>query len=156
MIRLNPPYGIWTIWKELFLLPKLTFLCVSVLCIYSLWTTAAAIPRFVILPARSLEAEIAATKNAMAVLRERCTKLQELKGALFYLFGLVLFLNLQGAFDSVDKSKAPFEWLIMQNFLVVFAFGANVFFLFALIHLTLWFTSSRINAYMSKLSKQKP
>jgi hypothetical protein len=155
MIRLSPPYGIWTIWKELFVIPKLTFLAVFVLCIYSLWTTVATVMRLRDLAEASHEVEIASVKNALAALNKRCTKLQQFNGALFYVFGFILFLSLQWAYMTIGTSTAPVAWLIMDNLLVVFAFGANVFFLFAVIHLTLWFATGRVNARASKLSAHK-
>jgi len=155
MTRLNPPYGIWTIWKELFLLPKLSFLSVFVLCVYSLWTAVVAIMQARNFAGASLEVEIAAGRRAMIALGDRCAKLQKLKGALFYIFGFVLFLDLQWAFITIDRSTALVAWLIMDNFQIVFVFGANVFFLFAVIHLALWFTSSRVDAFASKLAVQK-
>ncbi|MFZ0796614.1 MAG: hypothetical protein WAM98_02415, partial [Terriglobales bacterium] len=79
-----------------------------------------------------------------------------LNGALFYLFGFVLFLNLQLAYWTIGGDpRTPVGWLIIDNLLVVFAFGANVFFLFTVIHLTLWFATVRVNACASKLSPHR-
>jgi hypothetical protein len=156
MIRMNPPYGIWTIWKELLLLPKLIFVAVVALCIYSLWATVATVVRLRDLADASRQVEGASARNALVTLSNRCKKLNQLSGGLFYIFGFVLFLGLQCAYITIDTSRTPIESLIMDNLLTVFAFGANVFFLFAVIYSALWFTSSRVDACASKLSAQKP
>jgi hypothetical protein len=157
MYGITPPpyYGIWTVWKELALFPKLIFLSVFILSIYSLWTAIATVVRLRGLADTSQE-EDGLGKNALVALRKRCVKIHQINGILFYLFGFVLFLSLQLAYINTPESNRPLDELITHNFIRVFVFGANVFFLFAVIHLALWFASSRIDGYASKLNAPKP
>jgi hypothetical protein len=60
--------------------------------------------------------------------------------ATFYLLGLVLFVGLQLAYITIDNSKTPVGWIFLQNFVIYFAFAANVFLVF-LIHFVQWFVS---------------
>ena len=57
----------------------------------------------------------------------------QLTRATFYLFGAVLFVCFQLAYNSVAKSTDP-GWFILENFVVYFAFAANAFFVFLIIH----------------------
>jgi len=66
--------------------------------------------------------------------------LQHFIGAAFYLLGLVLFVGLQLAYITIDNSKTPVGWIFLQNFVIYFAFAANVFLVF-LIHFVQWFVS---------------
>ena len=51
-------------------------------------------------------------------------------GAAFYLFGFVLFMNLATIGNTIDSSKTPLGYYILQNFLLQCAVAANAFFVF--------------------------
>jgi hypothetical protein len=66
--------------------------------------------------------------------------------ATFYLFGFVLFWNLQTIGDFADTTKSSMGFYILQNFIFQCFLGASAFFVFLLLHLTQWFVSCRVNA----------
>jgi hypothetical protein len=91
--------------------------------------------------------DISTIQRSMAALHRLCTNVRQLIRATFYLFGLVLFLGLQRAYFVIGLSKIPVETIILENFLLYFAFAANVFFVFLVLHLVQWFFSGRVYAY---------
>src|ERR1700733_13340430 len=116
MFKSSPAYGIWSIWKYLWIPSKLLFLWLCVLGIYSLF--------FAIVSTRPLRAishllpneGTASGQRAVTALHKRCTMLRQLTRATFYLFGFVLFLCFQWAYMTVDKNTATGEWFILENF----------------------------------------
>jgi hypothetical protein len=92
-------------------------------------------------------------RHSLAALQARIANMRQLIGATFYLFGLIYFLMLPLATRILD-SRIPLELLILDNFLMYFAFAANVFFVFLVLHSVQWFVSSRVNAYALRLNSQ--
>jgi hypothetical protein len=91
--------------------------------------------------------DISSIQRAMAALHKRCTNIHQLIRATFYLFGFVLFLGLQGAYFVLGLSSIPIVSIIVENFVLYFAFAANVFLVFLILHLVQWFVSGRVCAY---------
>jgi len=149
MLKSNPPYAIWSIWIYLPLSQKLLFLALCVLGIYSLFSAAVTVARLRTITDMPHKEDIASIQRALAALRKRSTKLQQFIGAAFYLFGLVLFLGFQWAYFTIDSSSTPVGWLVLENFVIYFAFAANVFLVFLIVHFVQWFVSDRVEAYAS-------
>jgi hypothetical protein len=91
-------------------------------------------------------------KGDLLVLHSRSANLRQMMGATFYLFGFVFFLGLQSAQKTLGDGRTPIGALILQNFLVDFAFGANVFLIFLILHSAHWFVSGRIRSYSLHLN----
>jgi hypothetical protein len=149
MFNSNPPYAIWSIWKHLPIPQKLLFQALCVLGLYSIFSAV------VIMRRLSAMGRLPQREDAVAALRKRCINQQQFTRAMFYLFGLVLFVGFQWAYFTVDKSSTPIGWLILENLVVYFAFAANVFFCFFLIHCIQWFVSGRVESCASQLNKQQ-
>lgn len=145
----NPPFALWSIWRYLPLLEKLFCLVLCAVCVYSLFSAIAILGRLramMILPQKE---DISPIQRSMAALHKRCTNVHQLIRATFYLFGLVLFLGLQGAYFVIGLSKFPVESIIVEKFVLYFAFAANVFLVFLIMHLVQWFVSSHVQAIVS-------
>ncbi|MFY9675451.1 MAG: hypothetical protein WAK13_13415 [Terriglobales bacterium] len=151
MFRSNPPYAIWSIWIYLPFLQKLLFLVACLVSIYSILSAAVVVGRLRTISSQPQNEDIPSFQRAVAALHKRCTNVQQLIGATFYLFGVVLFVGFQGAYNSVGKSTDP-GWFIIDNFVIYFAFAANLFLIFFLIHCIQWFVSGRVHACASRLS----
>jgi di/tricarboxylate transporter len=89
------------------------------------------------------------SERAVTALRKRCATLQKLTNAVFYLFGGVLFVGFQWAYVTAATSHEKGEWFVLENFVVYFAFAANVFFVFLIIHCVQWFVSSKVDERIS-------
>jgi len=155
MLKSNPPYAIWSIWIYLPFSQKLLFLVVCLVSIYSIFSAAVVMGRLRTITRQPQNEDIPSFQRAVAALHKRCTNVQQLIRATFYLFGFVLFIGFQWAYFTVDKSSTPVGWLILENFVLYFAFAANVFFVFFLIHCIQWFVSGRVDACASRLSAQR-
>jgi hypothetical protein len=156
MFKSNPPYAIWSIWLYLPALQKLLFLALCALGIYCLFSAAITMARLRTLPKLLQKKEDSASiQRALAALRKRSNNLQHFIGAAFYLFGLVLFVGLQLAYITIDNSKTPVGWIVLQNFVIYFAFAANVFLVFLILHFVQWFVSGRVDACSLQVGAQQ-
>jgi hypothetical protein len=135
MFKSSPPFGIWSIWPELGLLYKVLFEGLCAITIYFASSSFTAIMRFRVALAKQ---DIAYVKQVLIRLREKTERLRQVMTAAFYLFGFLLFLGLQGAYETVDKSKETLSEIVTRNLMIHFAFAANVFFLFLFLHLIQW------------------
>jgi hypothetical protein len=142
--------SIWAIWRQFSLLQHLFLLMLSGVSLYSLFSAT-----IVMLRLRSLAHPVTndtSLRQAVAALHERCTNVQQLIRATFYLFGLVLFLGLQWACVTLGHSSTPAAWLVLKNFEVDFAFAANVFLVLLVLHFVQWFASSRLHSHTRHLN----
>jgi uncharacterized membrane protein YesL len=156
MLKSNPPYAIWSIWLYLPPLPKLFFLALCVLGVYCLFSAAITMVRLRTIPRLLHKKEnVASVQRALAALRKRSTNLQNLIGAAFYLFGLVLFLGLQLAYSTLENSSTPLGLIVLQTFAMYFAFAANVFLVFLILHFVQWFVSGRMDAWWLQVDAQQ-
>ena len=133
--------AIWLVWPYLSILERLLFGGLIVLGIYVVFSAATAV-----LGVRQIRASIHAGNSADAEgcfigLRKRSARVDKLITAAFYLFGVVLFLGLQGAYFTIDDGKTPVGWSILRGFEPHFAFASNVFFMLLILHILGWFIS---------------
>ncbi len=49
-------------------------------------------------------------------------------------------------------ARPPFGVLVLENFFLYFAFAADAFFIFLVLHSVQWFVSSRLRAYAFRLN----
>jgi hypothetical protein len=149
MFKSIPPYGIWSIWPELSLLSKAFFVGLCSLGLYSVLSALNAARRIRISTATPEKQDIETVPTALAVLRRKAERLHQTVGAAFYLFGFLLFLGLQDAYKTTVNSATPVGWLILENFMIHFAFAANVFFVLLLLHVAQWRLFLWVDAYGS-------
>lgn len=135
----NPPYALWSIWGYLSWLQRSFFLILLVLSIYWFVTLGRMIIRL------RAGSDLTNERDLLA-LQMLGANLRHLIGAAFYLFGLVLFLSLQSAELTIGDGPRSTAGVILQNFMIDFAFGANVFFVFLVLHSAYWWVSRRLYA----------
>src|SRR6266446_3992390 len=92
--------------------------------------------------------------RSLATLHARSANLHQLVIATFYLFGFIFFLTLPFAFMTLGASKVPGWMFIFENLDYYFAFAANVFFVFLVLHSVQWFVSARVRASARWLNAQ--
>ena len=150
---LSPPYAIWSIWRHIGFCEQLLFLALCVLGVYFLFSVMMALTW----PRKSsphLRARSLPTRAHLSALQKRTAIFEKLLLAAFYLFGLALFVGLQQAYLDLHDDKTPVVWLVVQNFAVQFAYAANVFFVFLVLHLAKWFVEGRVSAYSTMLKTE--
>jgi hypothetical protein len=149
----NPPYALWSIWKELSLLNRMLILILGVVFAYCVLYTVKTI--LVVRSARGGSNEnLALARDRVAALAIGYATLRQVIGAAFYLFGLVLFLGFENVASVLSDSKEPIGFFILDNFLLQSAFAANVFFIFLLLHLVRWSGNVALDRFSRRLSRQ--
>jgi hypothetical protein len=151
---MSSSYALWSIWREVPILLRLFFLILSLVSIYTLVSASAVVVRLRSLTNQREVVDTCSPQRSLAALRIRAENIRQLVGATFYLFGFIFFLTLPGATITLGTGRTPLLTLILRNFLVDFAFAANIFFVFAVLHSVQWFVSSRVNAYVLHFNAQ--
>jgi hypothetical protein len=141
MLLSPPPYGLWTIWPYLSWLQRSFLLILFLVSIYCVYTT-------VLIRLRS---KAILKRRELLVLQSRNAALRQMIEAAFYLFGLVLFFGFQFAHWVLADGRWPPEYQIISNYLVHFAFAANVFLIFLLLHSVHWIASARLRSCLLRL-----
>jgi hypothetical protein len=138
----SSPTPIWEVWPYLSSLEKPLFIGLIVLGAYVLFSAI-----FTVLRVRKGgELRSGVDAQTLRALRKRSTRVDKLITMAFYLFGWVLFSGLHGAYSSIiDGKAAVVERGILQDFEPHFAFAANAFFVFLMLYVVAWFTSSRVS-----------
>jgi hypothetical protein len=147
----NLSYSLWSIWIELPLLHKLFFLVLFLVCVYSLLSATKILMRVSSLMASGNPKYVTTLQNEVAALSARSANMRHLITASFYLFGIVFFWGLRFALWTPD-SNTPVGILVLENFFLYFAFAANAFFVFLILHLVQWFVSARLQACARSLA----
>ena len=151
LLMFSSNYTLWEILKSLSTLQRLFCLILVVVSIYSLLSATVILVRLRSLTNRSKVEDISSFQRSLAALHARSANLRQLISATFCLFGLVFFLTLPFAFMTLGDSKVPGWVSIFQNLGFDFAFAANVFFVFLVLHSVQWFISARVRASALRL-----
>ena len=145
-------YALWSIWLELPMLLKLFVLILTLVSIHTLVSSSIILVRLHSLAKRRAAETASSLRRSVFVLQIRVMRMRQLVGATFYLFGFVFFLTLPLAIRTLgDGPRSPLLE-IWDNFVVQFAFAANVFLIFLLLHSVQWVASTRVHAYMRDFS----
>jgi hypothetical protein len=130
-------FAIWSIWFSLSLLYQLYWLLLSIVTLDTLFSAVSIVRRF-----RISNDSPESSRNRFEA---RITNLRQVIAAMFFAFGALFFWALPGAFyhTIADGRGWPLTEIIL-NFVTHFAFAANVFFVFLLLHCVQWFVSKRV------------
>ena len=118
---------------------RLFLLILAIVAIYLLFSATAILARLRSIMSPSQSKDVAA-------LHARSANLRQVILATFYLFGTVFFFGLRSALWTPDSNSTSVGMLILENFFVHFAFAANAFFIFLVLHSVQWFVSGRVRA----------
>jgi hypothetical protein len=147
----NLSYALWSIWIELPFLHKLFSFVLFTVGAYSLFSATKVLAGLRSLMASGRPTDLPTFENEVAALSARAANTRHLITASFYLFGIVFFWGLRFALWTPD-SKTPVGILVLENFFLYFAFAANAFFVFLILHLVQWFVSARVQACARSLT----
>ena len=142
----NPSYALWSIWIDLPALHRLFLLILAAVGIYSLFSAAVVLVRLRSIMKLHQPKDEAALQRSIATLHAQSANARQLILATFYLFGIVFFIGLRFALWTPDSNRTSVGMLILENFFAYFAFAANAFFVFLVLHLVQWFVSRRLRA----------
>ena len=151
----DPPYAVWSIWQSCGWLERIVLILVGGLIIYSLRSAVLTFVRLRSLRAVGFAGGLDVVKESTLSLQKQWLRIRQATAAMFYVFGLVLFLVLQAVAIIVgDTGPASAANQVLQNFIESCAFAANVFFGFLLLHVVQWVVSSRISASLEALGSK--
>jgi len=83
------------------------------------------------------------SQKSLALLNHRAANSRQTILAMFYLFGLTFFLQIQSAFWTPENDR-PVGLMVLENFRVYFRCAAAIFFCFFVLQLVQWFVTARI------------
>ena len=144
--HVQPALRLWSIWSNLTVLQHLFSLILCAVSAYSLFSATITIARLRSIENLNRNEDLVPIQRSVAALHTRCANVRQLIGATFYLFGLVFVLGLRSAPSISVLSTIPVGTRILQNFVLHFAFAANVYSIFLLLHLVQWFVRGRLNS----------
>lgn len=98
-----------------------------------------------------LRSQAILNRRELVALQSRNAALRQMIEAAFYLFGIVLFFGLQWAHWVISDGPRPPAYQIVNNYLVHFAFAANVFVIFLLLHFVHWIGAARLRSCLLRL-----
>jgi hypothetical protein len=151
----DPPYAVWSLWRDCGWLEKLVLMLLGGLITYSLLAAIVTIVRIHSLktPKPLVRAD---PESSLKALQRHWNHIGQATHAAFYLFGLVLFLVLQNvAMIPGDGGPGWAANRVLQNFILSCAFAANAFLGFLTVHMIRWFISTRISTGLDALLDPK-
>jgi len=140
----QPPYAFWSIWIDLSFRERVFLLLLFGVCLYSLWWAAATMFR---LHSVRLKTDPA----LVALLRLRSTNVQNLTTTTCYLFGFVLFFELETIANFSIHTSRPLGNIIFDQFLIHCGFATNVFFILLVLQFIQWIVQRQINSCEKRL-----
>jgi hypothetical protein len=147
----NPPYALWSIWRQLSILNHGLVLILGAAFGYSVFLTVRTILRLRSVCYRQNE-NAALVREKVAALVAGYAKVQQVIGTAFYLFGMVLFLGMENiGYVLADGKELPGTY-VLDNFLLQCAFAANVFLIFLVLHLIQWLGSTVLSSLSRRSS----
>lgn len=148
MFMFDPPYPLWSIWKDFSLLQRLfmELLCaISVYCLFVSFRTAL---RVRAIEKQNLKERTIPIEEALAPLYRSLANTRRIIGATFYLFGFFLFFSLQFVVNTLGSNPLK---EIMGSFVLCCAFAANVFPIFLVLHVAEWLVYIMLNQCSKRL-----
>jgi hypothetical protein len=153
----DPPYAVWSIWRSCGWLHRIVLILIGGLIVHSVLLDVVTVVRLRSINAAKSDLNLDLAKNAVQTLRQHWVGIRQATVAVFYVFGLVLFLVLQYVGVVIgDGGPASAARQVMGNFTLSCAFASNVFFGFFVLHIVQWTISGRINATLEALDGRKP
>jgi steroid 5-alpha reductase family enzyme len=151
MLVLDPPYALWSIWKELSYLYRIFVLILIAVSMYSAFLAVSTTLRLRSMGRLHPTGDIASFRESVAALDRRWANLQQVLGATFYLFGFLLFLGLQTIANYLADGTGSGVHYVVENVILHCAFAANIFFVFLALHCVQWFARARVRSYSERV-----
>jgi hypothetical protein len=139
-----PTYSLFSIWRELPFIPKLFLLVLFVVGVYSFASAAKILFRLRSLASSGRSEDNSALRTELATLSARSANTRQLITASFYLFGMIFFWSLRFTLWTPESKTIPVGFYVLENFFLYFAFAANAFLVFLILHSVQWFVSARL------------
>lgn len=149
----DPPYALWTIWRALSTLNRGLVLILGAVFIYCIFSTTRTMMRLHSVWNRPNQ-DRRTVSDAVAALASRHARLRQIISATFYVFGLVLCLGMENMTNVSGGGKEPLGVYVLDNFLLLCAFAANIFFIFFVLHCVQWAGSTLLDSFSRRVSSR--
>ena len=152
----DPPYAVWSVWRNCGWLYRIVLVLIGGLTVYSFLLFVVTCARLRSISAAKADLSLDLAKNSVQALHKHWVNVRHATGAVFCIFGLVLFLALQNAviiFGDVGPSSAAQQ--ILNNYTLAWTFGANAFIGFLVVQTVQWIVSDRISASLEEFDRRK-
>jgi len=150
---MNPPYALWSIWNGFGLLQRRFIELLIAIAAYCLFVSFRTALRLRKIEKRNVNECVIPIEGALAPLYRSLANTRQVIGATFYVFGFVLFLNLQFIQNTLGARSAAGELKqILGSFMMCCAFGANVFFILLLLHVAQWLVFIMLNRCSKRMT----
>jgi len=149
----DPPYALWTIWRALSTLNRGLVLILGVVFVYCIFSTVRTMMRLHSVWNRPNQ-DRTTVSDAVAALATRHGRLRQVISATFYLFGLVLCLGMENITNFLGDGKEPLGVYVLDNFLLLCAFAANIFFIFLVLHSVQWAGGAVLDSLSRRVSSR--
>jgi len=150
ILMFNPQDSLGSTLRNLSTLQLLFCLILALVFVYTVFLATVILARLRSL--RTVQNDNSSRKS-LSLLNHRSANLRQMIVAVFYLFGLMSFLQLQIAFWTPESGR-PAAIIVLEYFREYFRFSAVVFLVFLSIHLVQWFVSYRIRTAELRLDAQ--
>ena len=152
----DPPYAVWSIWRSCGWLYRIVLVLIDGLTVYSLLLSVVTFVRLRSVGAKS-GSNSDLTKNSVLALDRYWGHIRQATIAMFYVFGLVLFLALQyvGVIFG-DGGPTSAARRVLDNFTLACAFATNAFIGFLIVQIFQWIAAGRIRATLDEFERRKP
>ena len=147
----NEPSPLWTIWRSISFLERSFFLALLAVSLYCLLSGVRINLRLRAIRMLNHDENRASIQPSLEALRTILVNVRQTIEAAFYLFGFVLFVNLATISNTIDDSKTPTGYSILENFLLQCAVAANAFLVFLTLHFVQWFVTRQVNSWAERL-----
>jgi hypothetical protein len=151
MFNGTPQYGFWVAWRFFSVSQKLFLLALFALSVYTVYCLAKTVSCIRATKERNDEESRKVAEQILSALQRRSSRLQNLIGTAFYVFGIVLFATLQWSYVTLDQSRSSIVWTVLSDFQTSFIFAFNVFTLFLILHVLRWMTSGFVDRFRFQL-----
>jgi len=150
---MNPPYALWSIWNEFGPLQRIFIELLFAISAYCLFVSFRTALRLRTIEKRNVKECDIPIDVALTPLYRSLANTRQVIGVTFYIFGFVLFLNLQFVQNTLGARNAVGELKqILGSFMMCCAFGANVFFILLLLHIVQWLVFIMLNRCSKRLN----
>ena len=153
----DPPYAVWSIWWSCGWLHRVVLILVGGLIVYSVLSAFVTVARLRSINSTKSVLHLDLSKKDVEALRRHWVGIRQATFAMFYVFGLVLFLVLQYVGVVIgDGGPGYGARQVVASFTLSCAFATNVFFGFLVLHIVQWVISSRINSALEAVGERPP
>jgi hypothetical protein len=132
---------------------RLFLLLLALLCVYAAYSASVSLVCLRYLRKHRTGETDNLSQESWARLNRRLRNLRQMITAMFYLFGVAFFTQIQGAYRTPENNR-PVGLMVLENFSVDFSFAAVISLVFLILHSLPWFVSGRIGKTSLRLNSQ--